>query len=122
MTRPHARLLAGLLAAVIAGCSSSTDPGPCEAGPYFTELPVDGAAINWFVILGQFNPPGDIVPRPQTGLQLKSNALTPLRAVGDLEITLVESTRWIASSEREGHVIQPPESWAFAGAAVRLMS
>jgi len=104
MTRLHARLLTGLLAAVIAGCSSSTDPGPCEPGPYFTELPVDGSAINWFVILGQFNPPGDIVPRPQTGIQLTSTDLTPVRAVGDLEITLVESTRWIASPEREGHV------------------
>ncbi len=104
MRRFRPPLLSATLAILLVGCSSSTDSGPCEPGPYFTELPVDASRINWFVILGQFNPPGDIVPRPQTGLQLISNELTPVRAVGDIEITLVERTRWISSPMREGHV------------------
>ena len=100
------QLVCGLGFLVLAGCSSSTDPdfGHCEPGPYFTELPVDASAIASFVILGEFNPPGDIVPRPQTGLQLTSNALTPVRAVGEIEIVLVERSRWISSPVREGHV------------------
>ncbi len=75
----------------------------CEPGPYFTQLPVDKESIAFFIVLGQFNPPGDVFPRAQTGLQLKSPDLTPLYAVGAIEITLVESTYWIESPTRQGH-------------------
>ncbi len=107
--RPGRRGVAAFLlvgAGMLVGCSdsSATDAGPCEPGPYFTELPVDAGAISWFLVLGQFNPPGDIVPRPQTGLQLTSPALTPLRAIGDIDIVHIESSRWLASPTREGHV------------------
>lgn len=75
----------------------------CESGPYFTKLPVDKESIAFFIVLGQFNPPGDVFPRGQTGLQLKSSTLIPLYAVGDIEITRVESTHWLESPFREGH-------------------
>jgi len=93
-----------ILMAAAAGCSSPTDRGSCEPGPYFTQLPVDAEVIRSFVLLGQFNPPGDVFPRGQTGLQLTSTELTPLYAVGDIELRYVESTRWLASPTREGHV------------------
>lgn len=75
----------------------------CEPAPYFTHLPVAEEVISYFIVLGQFNPPGDVFPRGQTGLQLTSSSLTPLYAVGDIEITRVESTHWLESPEREGH-------------------
>lgn len=101
-----------LLALLGTACSGVTEPGtepepdlgPCAPGPYFTVLPVEASAISYFLLLGHFNPPGDIVPRSQTGLQLRTNDLTPLRAVGDVEIIFVERTRWLASPTREGHV------------------
>jgi|GEM_PF-3393022 len=75
----------------------------CEPGPYFTHLPVDREEIASFNVIGQFNPPGDIAPNGQTGLQLRSRDLTPIYAVGDIVITLVESTHWIESPNRQGH-------------------
>jgi hypothetical protein len=102
-----------LLVGVLANCSSPSeadlsdpdpnDPGSCEPGPYFSELPVAAEAINYFIVLGQFAPPGDVFPRGQTGLQLVSTDLTPVYAVGDITIRHVESTRWLASPTREGH-------------------
>jgi len=107
-----------LLVGVAASCSSPSDsdpsnpdptdpgpsnPGPCEPGPYFTELPVAAEAINYFIVLGQFAPPGDVFPRGQTGLQLVSADLTPIHAVGDILIRYVERTHWLASPGREGH-------------------
>ncbi|TVP53825.1 MAG: hypothetical protein EA351_14450 [Gemmatimonadales bacterium] len=85
------------------GCSDSVTSESCEPGPYFTHLPVDGEAIRYFLVLGQFNPPGDVFPRGQTGLQLLSPALTPAYAVGDVDVIHVESTHWIASPTRQGH-------------------
>ncbi|MCC5907317.1 MAG: hypothetical protein JJU13_13985 [Balneolaceae bacterium] len=79
------------------------DFGVCEPGPYFTHLPVDEEQIDYFLVLGQFGIPGDIFPRGQTGLQLKRNELTPVYAVGDINIVFVESTRWLSSPFREGH-------------------
>ncbi len=83
--------------------SQEEPDGTCEPAPYFTHLPVAEEVISYFIVLGQFNPPGDVFPRAQTGLQLKSPDLTPLYAVGDIEITLVESTYWIESPTRQGH-------------------
>lgn len=105
-------LALAMVASLLAGCEGVTEPGgepdpalgPCAPGPYFTVLPVEASAISYVLLLGQFNPPGDIVPRPQTGLQLRNNDLVPLRAVGDVEIVFVEQTRWLASPIREGHV------------------
>ena len=93
----------------LTGCSSATesntdeDYGECEPGLYFTYLPVDEERINYFLVLGQFNPPGDVFPRGQTGIQLKNLELTPIYAVGDIEIRFVESTHWLSSPTREGH-------------------
>ena len=79
-----------ILLLFLTGCdlfnSKSDDFGNCEPGPYFTYLPVDEEQINYFLVLGQFNPPGDVFPRGQTGLQLKSRQLIPIYAVGDIEI------------------------------------
>lgn len=102
---PVAAALPILVSVLLPACSDPWDPSsePCEPGPYFTELPVAAEAINYFLVLGQFGPPGDVFPRGQTGLQLTSAALTPVRAVGDVEIIFVESSRWLASPTRPGH-------------------
>jgi len=92
-----------LMLVAVFGCSNPFGPGPCEPGPYFTELPVPAEAIRYFIVLGQFGPPGDVFPRGQTGLQLVSTELTPVRAVGDITIRFVESTHWLDSPTREGH-------------------
>lgn len=81
----------------------SEDEQTCEPGPYFTHLPVEQDAIATFNVIGQFHPPGDIAPNGQTGLQLKSKELTPIYAVGEIEITLLESTHWLESPTRQGH-------------------
>lgn len=111
-----------LVVGFVAGCSSPSDSdfGSCEPGPYFTELPVAAEAINYFIVLGQFGPPGDVFPRGQTGLQLVSTDLTPIRAVGDVSIRLVESTHWLASPTRQGHtdyslVFEVPNCRAITG-------
>jgi len=92
-----------LLLTVSVGCSNPFGPGPCEPGPYFTELPVPAEAISSFIVLGQFNPPGDVLPRGQTGLRLVNEDQIPVRAVGDIVIREVESTHWLSSPTRQGH-------------------
>ncbi len=98
-----------ILMLFLTGCSSATesnsdeDFGECEPGPYFTHLPVDQEQINYFLVLGKLSPPGDVFPRGQTGIQLKRTGLTPVYAVGDVEIRFIERSRWLSSAFREGH-------------------
>lgn len=94
------------LIALAAACSDGTGPhdAACEPGPYFTQLPVDGERISYFLVLGEINPPGDVFPQGQTGLQLVSADLTPAYAPGDVEITEVSSTLFLESPGRPEHL------------------
>ncbi|TVQ01805.1 MAG: hypothetical protein EA359_13340 [Balneolaceae bacterium] len=102
--------LIGFMAVIIAtllillsGCSTGLDNSQCDMAPFFDHLPVNEEAIESFIVLGQFNPPGDVAPRPQTGLRLHPDTITPVYAPGNIVITAVERSTWLNSPFREGH-------------------
>jgi hypothetical protein len=107
MKPPIVLLTALLLTALIllGGCNSSSSgsSAACAPGPYFDHLPVNQEAIESMIVLGQFNPPGDVAPRPQTGVRFEPDAITPVYAVGSIRIVAVEQTTWLESPTREGH-------------------
>ncbi|TVR17247.1 MAG: hypothetical protein EA391_05380 [Balneolaceae bacterium] len=97
--------IAALLLICTSACSGTSgfDDSQCNMAPFFDHLPVNQEAIESVIVLGQFNPPGDVAPRPQTGLRLHPDTITPVYAPGDIVITEIERSTWLSSPNREGH-------------------
>jgi hypothetical protein len=89
------------LTALVAGTGCSDgDGGTCEEGPYFSILPVPLESIEAVIPLGQFNPPGDVYPRAQSGMMNTGpvNVVVP----GPIRVRSLRRTTWLASPTREG--------------------
>jgi hypothetical protein len=89
-----------LLAVGCAGGPAATG-GECPAPPYFTELPVDEAAIASTTVIGGFSPPAHTLPSDHSGIYLEGKGVA-LRAPGPLTITSIRRTRYLASTFRTG--------------------
>jgi hypothetical protein len=97
-----------VVCALLVGCggdrSADENPGQdCPAGPYLTNLPVAEDAIAFATVLGPFSPPAHTLPSDHGGLYLTRKDV-PLLAPGNLEVTAIRRTRYLASSIREGAV------------------
>jgi hypothetical protein len=86
-------LLAAVLA-MAAGCSEA-DKCPDPEGPYFTLLPAPADRIDSVIVLGQFNPPGDIYPRAQTGFRIVQGEEFDVVAAGDMRLGSVRAVEYL---------------------------
>jgi hypothetical protein len=85
------------------GCAGggSTGGDECPAPPYFTELPVDEAAISSATVIGGFSPPAHTIPSDHGGVYVAGQGV-PLRSPGPLTITSIRRTRYLSSPFRAG--------------------
>jgi hypothetical protein len=81
------------------GCAAPADP--CPAAPWFTELPVDEAAIASTSVIGGFSPPAHTLPSDHGGVYLDGTGV-PLRAPGPLVLATLRRTRYLSSPFRTG--------------------
>jgi hypothetical protein len=80
--------------AMAAGCSDG-DKCPDPEGPYFTLLPAPAERIDSVIVLGQFNPPGDIYPRSQTGFRIVQGEEFDVVAAGDMRLAGVRAVDYL---------------------------
>jgi hypothetical protein len=73
----------------------------CEDGPYFSMLPVPLETIASVIPLGQFNPPGDVYPRAQSGMLLHAGTIDVVTP-GPIFVRTVRRNTWLESPWRQG--------------------
>jgi hypothetical protein len=100
------KLLMALAMSACVGCGEDESAETCtkEVGPYFSTLPIADERIAEVIVLGQFNPPGDVFPRSQTGFRVTEGEASEVFAAGDLLLFSVASTEYLVSPGRQGEI------------------
>jgi hypothetical protein len=97
--------IAILLAGLLAACGSDELVGPaaedCDAGPYFSALPVAMADIDVVAVFGGLGAPGHTLPTAHAGIYLATEG-AQVYAPGAMQITGLRRTRYLASPNRQG--------------------
>lgn len=98
-------LLAGLAVACGGGNDGDGPAGPstaaCGAPPWFTVLPVAAGDINAITVFGGLGAPGHTLPTAHAGFYLSREGV-PVSSPGNLRITGLRRTRYLASPTRQG--------------------